>query len=173
MSGNGGGGSRRDLTPTGFRIPQANTVELTAEELNLIVRDSAACLRKTEELAEQVVTLKKSVEDLTTALTQGRTLVFVGRWLIGLVASALIGAAGWLYSEQRTHDVRLTRMETVLVAQTEAIERAERVSNMSTQDRSRMRGDIQAMRASLDELRHNVSDIRTDVREIRARQGRH
>jgi len=167
-------GPRRDLTP--IRMPpkpapqsaEDARVDLTVEEFSSMVRDAAACLRKTQELSTKVDELGAKVDTLLTTRTQGHVLLAIGRWLIGLVAVGIVGWVSWVYSEQRSHDVRLTRAETQFVGYAETLERHER----RQEDLGHVRGDVQAMRGSLEALRHDVDEIRTDVRELRARPRR-
>lgn len=158
--------SRRDLTPTGFRIPgNGDGIDLTAEELGHIMRDAAESLRKAEENSAQLKALNAKVEQLIETSTQGRTLLVAGRWVMGILLLLISGFVSWVYSEQRAHDVRLTRNETQISHQTTALERFESVEETQGQ----MQGDISAMRVGLVELQRSVAEIRTDVREIRAR----
>jgi hypothetical protein len=171
--------SRRDLTPhRGVPLvgvnPNTNErmVNLTADEFGDIVRDSAAALRETKELKESVAALTVIVKSLHDHNERGKTLVAIGRWVLGFLVTGAISWTGWVYSEQRSHDVRLTRNETQMASIMTTIQRQETTSSSSVEDRSRMRGDLQAMRSSLDALRLSMGEIQTDVRELRARGAR-
>lgn len=166
--------TRRDLTPGPFRFekPAEKNIELTPEEFGDIVRDTAKSLRQTEELGKKVDALAAEVKALTTAKTQGQVLLTIGRWLVGVAAVACMSGVSWVYSEQRSHDVRLTRNETQLVNQADTAERHERAPGHVTGNESQLRSDVAAMRSSLDAMGRDVDSIRTDVRELRARARR-
>jgi predicted RNase H-like nuclease (RuvC/YqgF family) len=164
---------RRDHTPA-LRVPakpeQASTVELSTDEFGDLVRDSAACLRETKDLAEQLRGLDEKVDALLHDRTRGQTMIAIGRWLIGLTAASIISWVAWVHAEQRSHDVRLTRGESEFANLRADVERHEGTRETTREDQTRVRGDVQAMRASLEDLRRSVDDIRTDVRELRQRR---
>jgi hypothetical protein len=156
---------RRDPTGShaflGSKIPPREDPD---HFLGRILASQARCEQSSRETGERLAKMEEQLTTLGDERTRGRTLIAVGRWALGLVVGSLFSGAVWLYSEHRSHDVRLTRNETRLEANGGQLERQERIVEQTRQDVAGTRGDVRAISSTLDEVRETLRSVDTQLR---------
>jgi hypothetical protein len=157
---------RRDPTGPHAFVPIASRAATPDPDglLGKVIGSQAQLETGQRETAAQLTAIKKTLGELAEERTRGRTLLAVGRWLLTIVVANLIAGAAWLYSEHRSHDVRLTRNETRLEAAGGQLERQERIVEQTRQDVAGTRGDVRAISSTLDEVRETLRSVDTQLR---------
>lgn len=157
---------RRDHTPVRF-VTEA--IELSPEEAGALIRDASACRRETADLRGVVEKMNAQVGELLEDRTRGRTLIAIGRWAIGLSLGFLISGAGWMYNEQRSHDVRISRHDVELADVHDDFTRHEQSPGHEAGrgEVVQLRGDVRALQATLEDVRERVTRVDEQLRRRR------
>lgn len=133
--------------------------------LGRILASQARCERGQKESAERLSSMQVKLDELAHERTRGRVLLWIGRGLLGM----LLPAVGWILSEHRSADVRITRAETQLVASREVADRQERHAEQQAHDVTKLREDVRGVSATLDEMRSTLRSVDSQLRERRRR----
>lgn len=137
--------------------------------LGRILASQARCERGQSETSKKLEGVSAELTELRTAHTSGRVIIMIGRWLVGIALGALAPSVGWIYTQHREADVRLTRAETQLVSASAELERHERIVEQTRNDIAGTRGDVRGVSATLDEVRETLRSVDDQLRRTRRR----
>lgn len=132
-----------------------------------LLASQARCEKSQAQTAQKLETMEQQLVELAEERTRGRTLLAAGRWAVGIACGSLISGAVWLWDEQRSHDVRITRNETRLESTAAELERTDRIVEQTQQDVAGTRGDVRAITSTLDEMRETLHSVDTQLRARR------